>query len=184
LSRITLGLVADTHVPDRRRALHPQLMPLLERAKVQSILHAGDICVPRVLSQLEEIAPVVAVRGNRDWFGFSDLPMRRVVNVGGLRIGLTHGHLSWGHYAADKLRFLLRGPQSFDYFTNRVVSEIVDVDAVVFGHNHEPLVREIASKLVINPGSACCQVLPGKAPSFALLHIEGSKMDAEIVFLD
>jgi len=185
LSQITLGLIADTHVPDRRRDLHPGVIPVFAHAKVAKILHAGDISVPRVLAELEEVAPVLAVRGNRDWFGFRDLPVKRVVEIGGLRIGLTHGHVGWRAYAGDKLAFLLSGhPQSFDYFMQRAIAELKDADAVVFGHNHEPMIREIDGRLVINPGSACYQMLPDKAPSVALLHIVGKEMRAEIVFLE
>ncbi len=183
MEKITVGLIADTHVPDRKRDLDPQVIPIFRQAGVSMILHAGDISVPRVLAELEQVAPVAAVRGNRDWFRFKDLPLKRVVEIGGKRIGLTHGHLSWGGYARDKLAFLLRGPQTFEFFAQRAAKEIENVDALVFGHNHEPMIKEIDGKLVINPGSACCQVLENKAPSVALLHIEGDEMRAEIVYL-
>ncbi len=184
MSRTTLGLIADTHVPDRRRALHPQVLPTFRRAKVTTILHAGDLSVPRVIIELETLAPVVAVRGNRDWFGFGDLPFHRTLVVDQVRIGLTHGHGSWAHYVADKFNLLLHGPRSFDYFTMRAVSLIRDVDVIVFGHNHEPMVKYVDGKLVVNPGSACCQMLPGRPPTVGLLHIDGKKVSAEIVDLE
>lgn len=184
MSAVTLGLIADTHVPDRSRRLNPAVLPLFEKAGVSTILHAGDISVPRVLRQLEELAPVLAVRGNRDWFGFRDLPMQRIFNVGEKRIGLTHGHGSGRQYLGDKIRYLLRGPQSFEFFMQRAMGLISDVDVLVFGHNHEPMVREIDGLLVVNPGSACCQMLPGKPPTVGLLHIGGATAQAEIVNLD
>lgn len=183
MAKITIGLIADTHVPDRKRELDPQVIAIFKQAGVSLILHAGDISVPGVLTELEQVAQVKAVRGNRDWFGFKDLPLTRVIEIGGKRIGLTHGHLSWGSYVRDKLAFLLRGPQSFEFFAQRAAKEIDGVDALVFGHNHEPMIKEIDGKLVINPGSACCQVLENKAPSVALLHIDGGEMRAEIVYL-
>ncbi len=184
MAKFTIGLIADTHVPDRRRELDPRVIPVFKQAGVSMILHAGDISVPRVLAELEQMAPVVAVRGNRDWFRFKDLPLKRVVEVGGKRIGLIHGHLSWRRYARDKFAFLLRGPQSFEFFAQRAAAEIEGVDALVFGHNHEPMIKEMDGKLVINPGSACCQVLENRAPSVALLHIEGDELRAEIVYLN
>ena len=63
---VTLGVVTDSHVPDRMRALPDALWPAL--AGVDAILHAGDVCVPRVLAALEQVAPVYAVAGNRDIF--------------------------------------------------------------------------------------------------------------------
>lgn len=182
-SPITLGLIADTHVPDRRRELDPAVVPIFKAANVQAILHAGDISVPSVLTQLETIAPVYAVRGNRDWFGFKDLPLIRRLEFSGVQIGLTHGHVDWPTYAKDKLAFFLRGPQRFDFFARRVAMAMPDANVVIFGHNHEPMIKHIDGMLVVNPGSACCQVLPGKAPSIALLHINDGAVVAEIKFL-
>ena len=184
MSRVTLGLIADTHVPDRRRGLHPQVLPTFRRARVTTILHAGDLSVPRVIAELETVAPVMAVRGNRDWFGFGALPFHRTLVVDGVRIGLTHGHGSWAHYLADKVHLLFYGPRTFEYFTARAVSLIRDVDVLVFGHNHEPMVKYVDGILVVNPGSACCQMLPGRSPTVGLLHIEGKKVSAEIVDLE
>jgi putative phosphoesterase len=183
VSETIIGLIADTHVPDRSRQLNPAVLPAFDKAGVSRILHAGDISVPRVLQQLEELAPVLAVRGNRDWFGFSDLPMQRVIEIDGKRIGLIHGHGSWGIYLRDKARFLLRGPRSFEFFMQRAIGLIRDVDVLVFGHNHEPMIKEKDGVLVVNPGSACCQVLPGRPPTVGLLHIEREKTRAEIVEL-
>ncbi len=62
-----LGVVADTHVPDKAKTLNPQVLAILRQAEVSAILHAGDISSPGVLTALGEIAPVYAVLGNRDW---------------------------------------------------------------------------------------------------------------------
>jgi putative phosphoesterase len=181
---VTLGLIADTHVPDRRRDLHPGALRVFGDAKVAHILHAGDIAVPRVLAELATVAPVTAVRGNRDWFGFPSLPYHRRLEFENVTIGLTHGHGSWGQYLQDKLRFLLLGPQSFEHFLARSVGLVGTVDVVVFGHNHEPMIKTLDGTLAINPGSACCQVLGLKPPSVALLHIDKGQARAEIVYLE
>jgi putative phosphoesterase len=180
---VTLGLIADTHIPDRSRGLHLLVLPTFEHAGVTTILHAGDICVPAVLRELEQVAPVLAVRGNRDWFVSRDLPMQRRITMDGVQIGMTHGHASWAHYVRDKLRFLIFGPQSFEHFMNRAVSLLPGADVVVFGHNHEPMVKVLGETLVVNPGSACCQALPGRRPTIALLHLEARKARAEIIEL-
>ncbi len=79
-SVIRVGVVADTHVPDRAIDIHPALIPQLKAAGVQRILHAGDVCAPSVLEQLGEIGPVTAVRGNRDWlFGNRSLSMSATI---------------------------------------------------------------------------------------------------------
>ena len=185
MSQITLGVIADTHVPDARRGLHPRVRPIFEDAGVNRILHAGDISIPRVLRRLAEIAPVSAVRGNRDWFLADDLPLSRVVEAGGLRIGLTHGHANLGTYIYDKLRYFVRGPRSFNYFARQAAAQLPpDVDAVVFGHNHDPMIQRQGSKLLFNPGAASYQILPDLPPSVGLLHIEGGQIRPEIVYLE
>lgn len=185
MSQYTIGVVTDTHIPDRRRKLHAALMPRLREAGVQQILHAGDISLPRVLGELEEIAPVVAVRGNRDWFGFKNLPLSRVLKVQGKRIGLTHGHGGLLPYLQEKIGYLARGPQAYSYYMQRAISLLPeDVDAVVFGHNHAPVLKELDGKIIFNPGSACCQILEGGAPSFGLLHINADEIHGEIVYLE
>jgi predicted phosphodiesterase len=54
-------------------------------------LHAGDVVTLAVLRELEAFAPVEAVYGNMDEPALAEvLPERRVVEVGGARIGLVH----------------------------------------------------------------------------------------------
>ncbi len=92
---ITIGILADTHIPDRKRRLHPEVIPLFKERNVQLIIHAGDITIQRVLNQLEEVAPVIAVRGNQDLLMSKRIPLSQTITVGRVRIGITHGHGSW-----------------------------------------------------------------------------------------
>ena len=178
-------MIADTHFPDRRRKLHAALLPKLRAANVQQILHAGDITLPRTLRALEEIARLTAVRGNRDWFPSADLPLSRVIEIQGKRIGMTHGHGGIALYLRDKLRFFAKGPAVFSLFKKRAISLLPDdVDVVIFGHTHAPMLVTEHNKLILNPGSACRQIFDGLAPSFALLHIDADELSAEIVYLD
>ena len=100
---LTLGVIADTHVPDRVRRINPRIITFLKECGVAAILHAGDICSPVVLSQLADIAPVHAVQGNRDVWRLSHLPMKLSLEYGGVTIGLTHGHGSFSGYFTQKL---------------------------------------------------------------------------------
>ena len=95
---VTLGVISDTHVPDWVDRLHPKTIGIFKEAKVDAILHAGDICSPEVISQLERVAPVFAVRGNRDIYLLSKLPRVRLLTFAGHRIALVHGHGRWNHY--------------------------------------------------------------------------------------
>src|SRR5215470_12582980 len=81
------------------RAIPPAAFDAL--AGVDAILHAGDICVQRVLDALGELAPVYAVRGNRDLA--LRLPLDRELTFDGVRLGLTHGHGGFSRYLGEKL---------------------------------------------------------------------------------
>src|SRR5512140_1331262 len=96
------GVVADTHIPDRAPGMHPQVSTALRQAGVSLILHAGDICTPRGLDELRKIAPVEAVRGNRDWSFIPALPLVRRLELGGVVVALMHGHGGFLNYLRDK----------------------------------------------------------------------------------
>jgi uncharacterized protein len=61
---LRIGLVADTHIPESRGQLWPQVFDAFESC--DAILHAGDIHELWLLDQLAEVAPVFAARGNGD----------------------------------------------------------------------------------------------------------------------
>ena len=85
-----IGLIADTHIPRDAKVLPPQVKDAFRGADL--ILHAGDIYVPKVLDELEKIAPVLAARGNGDWKFPSDRRLKdsHVLDINGFRLGLTH----------------------------------------------------------------------------------------------
>ncbi len=163
----TLGVVADTHVPDRARNLHPALIPALRTAGVQAILHAGDISLPRVVRALQQVAPVVAVRGNRDWAFARALPWERRLNFGGVTLALVHGHGTWTRYLWDKWQFWVRGYDLRRY--QRTWSHVRDAQVLIFGHTHRAENTWHAGRLWFNPGSACLAA----HPTVGLLHFDG-----------
>ncbi|MFN8594991.1 MAG: metallophosphoesterase family protein [Anaerolineae bacterium] len=84
---------------------------------------------------LAEIAPVQAVAGNADLFGHG-LPLTRLIEIEGKRIGLVHGHGGWAKYLAGKVCDRLGYRE--EYYVNIVVESFGHVDAIVFGHTHRP----------------------------------------------
>ncbi|MBW8012087.1 MAG: YfcE family phosphodiesterase [Chloroflexi bacterium] len=181
---LTIGVIADTHIPDRTKTLHPDVLPTFQQAGVNHILHAGDISVPKILKQLEKIAPVSAVRGNRDWFGFDNLPLTRLLTFESITLGLTHGHGGLRRYMMDKFEYIFKGPQNFTFFMHRAIAMLPNaLDVVVFGHNHAPMNNRLEGKLIFNPGSANRQFPRDLPPSLGFLHIDGDKVDGEIVYL-
>jgi hypothetical protein len=174
----TLGILSDTHIPDRAKSLPPRLLEIFRG--VDAILHAGDVCIPSVLQELEEIAPVYAVRGNRDLYSLPHLPSQLVLNFEGFKVGMVHGHGRFGEYLSDKAHFLVYGLQE-DRYRKRVIKALPGVHVMVFGHLHRRFYEWVQGALLLNPGSACCpDGHRGNPPSLALLHLDaGGRIEGE-----
>lgn len=127
-----VAVVSDTHLLGRPVPEH--VMDALLGADL--ILHAGDILEMAVIEQLSEVAQTVAVKGNMDQGDAArTLPAKRVLEIEGFKIGLTHGY----------------GPPS--RITWKVGALFTGVDCAVFGHTHSPLVKDRGGVLFFNPGS-------------------------------
>tara|TARA_B100000674_G_scaffold421711_1_gene373498 strand:- start:1236 stop:1703 length:468 start_codon:yes stop_codon:yes gene_type:complete len=105
------------------------------------ILHAGDIGKLHVLDSLSEIAPLISVRGNIDDRG-SGLPDFVTIDV------MTGDDIRsrWllTHIAVNGPK--LKGPI-------RKLAKEQDVQLVVCGHSHVPLIVRDGNVGVFNPGS-------------------------------
>ena len=160
MKTVRVGVVSDTHCPEFLDRLPDQIAELL--AGVELILHAGDVGSIETLAVLERIAPVAAVRGDHD--RGLDLPERRVVEVGGRRIGIVHGNRS--HLIEEPATFA--GTLTLGHWWPKVGlyrwlrESFPDADAVVYGHTHFADSRRLAGTLLLNPG-AVYQVTPAEA---------------------
>src|SRR5205809_4248652 len=86
-----IGLVSDTHMPERCAELPPALFEAL--TGVDLLLHAGDVGELWVLDRLSAIAPVVAVHGNDDTAEAQRaLPYQQLIPIAGQRVLVTHSH--------------------------------------------------------------------------------------------
>ncbi|GAB4520846.1 MAG: metallophosphoesterase family protein [Anaerolineales bacterium] len=183
---VTLGVIADTHVPDRSRSLPPAVFQIFEQAGVQAILHAGDFSSRTVFEQLSRIAPVHAVRGNRDIWVMRHLPRQRVETFGGVRIGMIHGHGSLWDYLNDKRIYYTRGI-GISVFEQRALDAFAgqDVDVVVFGHIHTPINRRVNDgRLLFNPGTTSTPLYPHQPRTVGLLHLRQGQVYGEVAPLE
>ncbi len=131
-----IGVLADTHIPKTAKAIPEKVLKAFN--DVQLIIHAGDIVEEPVLRQLEMVAPVVAVYGNRDSETLKRiLPEKKIIELEGFRIGIFHGH-------GDKGTTMQRLPGFF---------QGVSLDCIIFGHSHIPYIEKINGILYFNPGS-------------------------------
>ncbi|HEY7544749.1 MAG TPA: metallophosphoesterase family protein [Blastocatellia bacterium] len=152
-----LGLISDTH------GLFDSALPELF-ASVDLIVHAGDIGKLEVVERLEQIAPVLAVEGNNDWF--NRFPTERLEYIAGRRIVVRH--------IFGELHQI--GPPE------RALVEQLRPDILVFGHTHRPYIESLGETILINPGSAGPRRF--KLPrTVGLLSIGESHLESEIINL-
>jgi putative phosphoesterase len=179
----TLGVLSDTHIPDRARELPPRVLEIFRTEEVEAILHAGDICTASVLQELGRVAPVYAVCGNRDIYTLRHLPAQVTLTFAGFKVGMVHGHGRLHNYLADKAHFLVFGLQE-DRFRKRVIKALPGVDVMVFGHVHRRIYEWVEGVLLLNPGSACCpDGNAGNPPSLAVLRLQ-PESPPEVQFFD
>ena len=145
---LNIGLIADTHIPEARATLWPQVYEAFDG--VDCILHAGDIHELWVLDTLEEIAPVYAARGNgEDGSGGRDVqpedPRLRYawsLPLENLTVGLTH--------------YIPANERPPDFTVARWVERFfpeTTPDVIVYGDTHTELINEVDGILCVNPGS-------------------------------
>jgi uncharacterized protein len=148
-----VGVISDTHGLIRLEALQA-----LQGCEL--ILHAGDIGQPYVLEALQELAPVLAVRGNVDRGEWArKLPETVVAQVGSNTLYMLH---DVNHLDIDP------APAGF-----RVV---------ISGHTHKPRLQDRNGVTYLNPGSAGPRRFRNPV-SLALLLIDGEQVEARILTL-
>jgi len=148
-----IGVISDTHnfwdpkIPDRF-------------AGVDHILHAGDIGLPWILQELEQVAPVTAVGGNTD-----DPALRyasaRTIELAGRKFFIQH---------------IVRPHDLEEDLKRRLARE--RPDAVVFGHTHQRFCETRGGVLYFNPGYAGRPKF-GAERSVAILHCDEEGIRAE-----
>lgn len=165
-----IGVVADTHIPDRTPGLNIEFLAAIRSESVDLILHAGDISTGRVLDELEEVAPVIAVRGNRDFLLLNRLPLVRVMEKHGVQIALMHGHMNFVTYWLDKLIYIIKGYDRQRY-TSRLGWAAPEANVYIFGHTHHAENFWHENRLYFNPGSITYGDFPARQRSWGILEI-------------
>lgn len=177
---LKVGVVADTHLPDRLSELHPLLLPALVSAGVQQILHAGDISSPAVLEQLRQVAPVTAVRGNRDFALVGTVNLIEKLDLAGVPVTLMHGHGNFWRYLVDKF-YYIRDGYRFERYHQLALRVAKEARVIVFGHTHQPVNTWIDGQLYFNPGSASFGFPRGRNPGWGMLSFfEGGKVSGKL----
>jgi uncharacterized protein len=158
-------VLSDTHLPKRSRGLPGRLLDELQ--DVDLIIHAGDWKTIGVYHQLQEYGRVEGVYGNVDDGEIIGLlPPKKIVEAGGFRIGITHGH-GKGKTTENRAIAAFEGEK---------------VDCIVFGHSHIPVMRYEGNLLIFNPGSPTDKRRQ-KLFSFGVISLS-DKIAAEHIFFN
>jgi len=158
-------VISDTHIPVAQETL-PQI--ILKEAKEASLcLHAGDLIVYEVFEKLNSLTETIAVRGNMDREETrKKLAEKEIIEVENVRIGLIHGQ---------------GAPSSLISFVEeKFKKELKNLNVIVFGHSHHPLIEKRGEILYFNPGSPTDKFF---APynSYGILEIEKGEIKPKIV---
>jgi len=158
-----IGVISDTHIDEPTPALRDLAGGLF--SDVQMVLHAGDLTRIAVLEAFLD-KEVVAVSGNMDQYDVTGaLPAKQIVSVDAYRIGLTHG---WGSHGGIE---------------ERVREVFSDVDAIVYGHTHEPANHLVSGVLLFNPGAFSGSRIGGQRSVGILTVQEAQGIEGEIFCL-
>ena len=173
-----IGVVSDTH-----GYFDPKLHKLL--AGVKAIVHAGDVDSQNILDELEQIAPVHAVRGNVDGAELG-LPLTRTLRFEGVQIQMQHKLPALQSEVGAWLKGTAKthARRRDDFLKNYDRGTRI----VIFGHSHEPCLIPLGHILFFNPGSAgkkrfslprCCGLLEisSKGIEAWIMSLEGDEQN-------
>lgn len=181
MSSLKIGVVSDTHVPDRTPELDAKFLEALKTAQVDLILHAGDISVKRVLVELEKIAPVLAVRGNRDFLLRKQIPMLQQFEKFEIKFALMHGHMGFFTYWFDKVIYIFKGYDRNRY-TKRLIKAEPDASVYIFGHTHHAENFRQDGRLFFNPGSITYGDYLDRTRSWGILEVfSDGKVEGRVI---
>ena len=144
-------VVSDTH---GQRA---ELKEVISKTRpFDYLIHCGDTEGLEDEIAREAACPCTIVRGNNDFF--TDLKEEEVVEIGGQRIFVTHGHTYGVSMGTEMLR---------DEARSRGCS------IACYGHTHRPYLDMSEKGLtILNPGALAFPRQDGREPGYLLIDID------------
>lgn len=143
-------IVSDTH------RYHGYLESVLENEKpLDMLIHLGDAEGCEDYIEVMAECPMEAVAGNNDFY--SDLPGERILQIGKYKVLLTHGHYYYVNGGLSHIK--------------RAIDE-KEIDIVMFGHTHKPIIEQYENAIILNPGSISYPRQEGKSPSYIVMDLD------------
>lgn len=145
-------IVSDTH------RYNANYLKVVEKTgPLDMVVHCGDVEGSELVISQAAGCPVEMVQGNNDFF--SELPREKEFMIGQYKVWLTHGH---NYYIA----------MNSDVIKQEAIMR--EVDIVMCGHTHKPVIDIGSSLTLINPGSISYPRQDNRKPSYIIMEIDGA----------
>lgn len=121
------------------------------------VIHCGDVEGSELLISEAAGCPVEMVQGNNDFF--SDLPREKEFMLGQYRVWLTHGHNYYISMNSEVIKQEARARE---------------IDIIMCGHTHKPVVDIGGDVTLVNPGSISYPRQGNRKPSYIIMEIDSA----------
>lgn len=153
-------IVSDTHRKNEN------YFKVLELVKPEQVIHCGDAEGSEYVLTEAAKCPVQIVLGNNDFFSY--LPRELELKIASYKVWVTHGH---NYYVSMGNEVIKREAQARD------------MDIVMYGHTHKPVVDRKGSVIAVNPGSLSYPRQEGRRPSYIIMEAEEEEVRFSIEYL-
>ena len=143
-------IVSDTH---RQNDNFFRLLDMYEPFDL--VIHCGDVEGSEYAISESAGCPVRMVAGHNDFF--SELPREQEFMLGSYKVWLTHGHSYYVSMGNETICKEAAGR---------------DVDIVMYGHSHKPVVEITDDVIAVNPGSLTYPRQEGRRPSYIIMELD------------
>ncbi|PID45897.1 MAG: YfcE family phosphodiesterase [Proteobacteria bacterium] len=155
-----IGILSDTHLYRCEPAFRK--MADLAFRECTIIIHAGDMTDPSILAAFPH-QQIWAVHGNMcNQTARAGFPESRREHIDGYTIAICHG-------AGNRMNI-----------EERLFARFHDVDCIVYGHTHRPVIHQFGDVLFINPGSFQATSPYGSPASYAILETTATGLQARL----
>lgn len=171
---LLIGLISDTHVPDRATTISETVINDLKEKKIDYLFHLGDFSNFETFKRIINIFgkdKVIGIRGNTDL----DEKLKEILPEQ-LEFELFNRKIFMIHGTGGPNIIIKRLNKNFD---------LSKYDIIIFGHTHHPVnERWKDGKLYLNPGAIA--PIDDKFTverSYGFLRISKQKMEPTIIHL-
>lgn len=143
-------IISDTH-----RKNDNYLNVVQKLGKIDMVIHLGDVEGSEYTIEQAAGCPVEFVAGNNDFF--SNFFSEKTLQIGKYRVMLTHGH----RYNIGVGNEMLK---------KEAIAQ--EMDIVMYGHTHRPVIDISDDIIAINPGSLSYPRQENRRPSYIIMEID------------